>query len=226
MLTKPLRYETQQDVIRRLHNTFIFYQGKPVYVAGVSDLHIQIMPFDPPMFTGKQNETIAIHSSDTDIDLQSPKIGWANVILREGIPVFFLRTVNRQYSQGIDFRKTYWLDPGKSSELILGYNWRTWQELQPIADMMLNRGYPSIKDAAAKSTGAAFDVDWALTKTKSENIRTLFSDHQPIGYLDLMHNRFVFKKGALTKTRHHSLDKIFNNPKNRNSIYVVDEANT
>lgn len=74
-LTDPLRYDRGSDVIMRLHDTVIRYRGKPVHVKALSEesLFVKIKYLDKNKF-----ETEHVHSSDIDLDISSPPLGYLN----------------------------------------------------------------------------------------------------------------------------------------------------
>lgn len=230
MLTNPLRYDSVGDVRRRLHNTFVLYQGYPVYVTTeFNDLFIEGVSFKDWDGQEATMKSFYCHSSDVDIDLESPKMGWANMWVRSATrPVYFLRTVHRQYSQGIDPKKVMWLDPSKKTkedeeELRLGFSFRYYKELIPFANMMIEQGYPSIQAASTEKVGAAFGRDWAFIPTKSDNYRTVYNDHQPVATFNRSTNVFLFVPGSLTKTRRMQLELLFHTPQNIGASYGLDE---
>jgi hypothetical protein len=226
MLTDPLRYDKPEDVSRRLYRTFILYKGRPVYVQDVGE-NLTIRVYDLGRWTNELEDppSFSVHSSDVDINLESPKVGWCNVTLKSAIrPVFFLRTVHRQFSQGLDPRKTTWMDPaGEPGILQSGWSWRAFKDLVPLAKMIAGEGYPSILEASEEKTGRAFDRDWALTPTKSENIRTLWSDFTPVGYYNRSTKTFHFAPSMLTKVRRMALEKLFSSVKNTGAFYAINE---
>lgn len=221
MLTSPLRYDNVADANRRLAETIVLIDDKPVYVVNTeSDLKINY--FDPRV--DDSVSTKKIHSSDTRINLESPKLGWTNTVGKgnKPRPIYYFRTVHRQYSQGIVPASLQGFDP-KRPDIIQGYYWRTWLGMSPLLNMIENIGYPSILAAADEPNGCAFDKDWAFVPSKSKGILTVFHEFQPVGFFARPKHSFLFNAGKLTKTRLSSLNKIFNRADNRSTFFNVEE---
>lgn len=210
-LTEPLRYDSPQDAIRRLYNTLVIYDGHPVFVTGIEgDLTAVAFQLD-----ATDHPTIRFHTSDTLLDLESPKIGWANF----PNPSYLLRNVHRQFAQGIDLRKLEVFSPG-NSVLSRGIFFKRTSELMPIVDSILNN-FPSVAVAAKAPRGLAFDRDWAFIPTQSKNLRTVYSDFRAVATFDVRTGVFSFAPHMLTKTRQMQLLEIFGKPKNSMEHFIV-----
>ncbi len=211
MLTEPLRFDKFDDVARRIHKTIITCDGRPMYVDTVfPNLHVRLLDIRKWTNLEENPPTLDVHSSDTRIDLESPRLGWSNIYTRGAYrPIYFLRTVHRQFSQGIDLRRIVWIDPLlNDGDLVTGWRWRAFRDIIPLFNTIAGVDFPSIAAASESEFGAAFDRDWALTPTKSLNIRTIYSDASPVGYLNRSTKSFVFAKGMLTKVRRMNLERI------------------
>jgi hypothetical protein len=95
MLTEPLRYDTASDVKLRLHGSIVRYKGTPVTAKARlndnDDLYLRLVSLRDFVF----NEYI--HSSDTDLDISSPPLGYMNT---DEITHYIQRIPTRKQVQG------------------------------------------------------------------------------------------------------------------------------
>ncbi len=89
----PLRYLNGDDVHRRLHNTIVRYQGQPVFCRQCEDsLYLDLRPLRKTSFSIKE-----IHSSDEELDVSSPPLGYMNT---PTCSVYVQRVATRKQHQG------------------------------------------------------------------------------------------------------------------------------
>jgi hypothetical protein len=75
-LTDPLRYDNPHDVSMRLNGCVARYKGEPVILTYIGDdnvLHVNYRPLRKPNAKWQ-----SIHSSDVELDISSPPLGYLN----------------------------------------------------------------------------------------------------------------------------------------------------
>lgn len=227
MLTTPLRYDNYTDARQRLNKSIVRLDGEPVYIQQVNDdLHVSCLRL--LQWSGNEREDVpevTIHSSDIRLDIESPELGWANAAPKGNKkPVYFLRTIARQFCQGIVPAKACWIDPSKATDVLQqGWLFRSFNDIVPMMRSIANTGYPSIVTAVTLPNGGAIDREWALLPTKSEKVFTLYHEFKAVGYFSLKDRRFYFGQGHLTKLRRMSLDRIIHNNANRSTVFGLEE---
>lgn len=231
-IVKPLRYENEADVHRRLFNTLIKYKGRAVFVIHCfENLYIDGVDIGAKGYSDdKQAEfTVKFHSSDSDLDLESPELGWANIsVARVTRPIFFLRSPTRQFSQGVDLRRVYWFDPLSKKENILqrGYVARYLSDYSPIARMINGEEQHDIEEAAHSPYGLPLNRRWALvnpsaSKNTNPTIFTVYHEANAIGHYNSISRVFFFGEHLLTKTRRNEFEDL--RLLNRSHIYESQE---
>lgn len=106
-LTDPLRYELSDDIMRRLVGTVVRYKGRPIEVLDLapSSGHLRIVARD---LIGDSSSSpsfnIIIHSSDVELDISSPPLGFSNA---EEAPssIYVARQPTRSQNQGVYFNR-------------------------------------------------------------------------------------------------------------------------
>lgn len=228
--TNPLRYTIAADVDRRLRNTFVKYKGKAFYVAACSaDLTVAGWHLSDSDWTNGEPPLVVVHSSDTNLDLESPALGWANTQWNRQIrPLFFMRTIHRQFQQGISPGRVQFLDPMNPDDTIqLGYRFGTVAGLIPFSKMIDGVGYPTLETAIATKQGASFDRHWALVPPSLEkgpyNMLRVYHDGIVVGVYSKSDASFFFARKMLTKTRRASLEVILEAPENNKVYHGIQE---
>lgn len=231
-LTKPRRYTTSADVQRRLSNTFVRYKGKPVFVYDVQDLNCVLFTPLAPAFKPEAAtlSAIVVDSSDVDLDIESPALGWANMIQKDRtVPVYFMRTISRQFQQGVHPGRCWFVAPYMSGgeEIKTGWRISNWNDYMPFVKMLADVDYPSIDASVRYGAGAAFDKQWAVVPSgdKKSDIWQVYHESNSVGLYDISKKVFYFARHSLTKTRRVSLESILAKAENRGSYYAVEEQN-
>ncbi len=135
MLTDPIRYLNGDDVHRRLHNTIVRYKGIPVYCVQCTydGMSLNLRPLRTTTFVYTN-----IHSSDEDLDVSSPPLGYLNT---ETCCVYVQRMATRKQHQGFCAHVA-----NCHYEGILGASIASYFAGPAFADLIENK-YPSIEEA-------------------------------------------------------------------------------
>lgn len=234
-LTNPFRYETAGDASRRLLETFVRYKGEAAYVMEMlGELSVLIVLMARPGYdshihnTNHTSFSKKVHSSDVELDISSPEVGWVNQRMKhdEYRPVYWLRSVDRQYSQGFCPRKNFLFDPnrvGLQEDLLKGYAFSDWNDLIPLAVTIERNVQVPIKSAVEYPFGSPLNRRWALTRKSGTTLFMVYHQAEAIGTFNTKDNTWYFAKDSLTKTRRTELDSILNLPENTGGGYVVQE---
>src|SRR5690606_28215456 len=95
-LLDEFRYDNSSDAAMRLKGTIVRYEGRPVYILNVFDnLVLQVEDISDP--TG--GEILEVHSSDPDLDIASPPLGWSN---HKKYCIYLMRSARNSQKQGIN----------------------------------------------------------------------------------------------------------------------------
>lgn len=232
MLVQPLRYDTVADVARRLNGTFVRYKGEAVLVAECYDnLTVDVV------FVGRKNykDTALfrknVHSSDVELDIESPELGWT--FIKWGSterPIYFLRTIHRQFSQGIDPNRVMVFDPCQPDDDMpvgLGGS-NSFADYGPFARMIDGDVHACLDEAMKTPTGLPLNKRWAVVNVVWDkrnllpSTYTIFHGWNAIGTFHPKTQRLFFAKGHLTKTRRIELAELLSrDPKGYQ--YAVEE---
>lgn len=231
-IVKPLRYDNQADVHRRLFNTLIKYKGRAIFITNCfEDLYVDGLDLGAKDYRDDNpgNFTLKFHSSDSDLDLESPELGWAYLTISRVLrPIFFLRSPTRQFSQGVDLRRVWWFDPlsKKETGLQRGYVARYLSDYSPIARMINGEEQHDIEEAAHSSYGMPLNRRWALVNpvgsgNSRPTIFTVYHEANAIGHYNAVSRVFFFGEHLLTKTRRNEFEDL--RLLNRSHIYEYQE---
>lgn len=233
-LCKPLRYDSTADIVKRLTHTFVRYDGEVIYCGNAlgvdSDLRLEAYPMLQPGWsydinTGEVSSIWEINANDSHLDLESPELGWANITVRGSHirPCFFMRTINRQWQQGVNPNRCLFLDPSSTNDMTSGWRWGTLNDLVPFAQMIAGVNYPTfIKALETERVGAAVSKHWAVTPIKGEKATfQVYHDGNAVALFNVSTGMFFFARGQLTKTRRLSLETLLENNKGTN--YGISE---
>lgn len=97
-LVDPPRYDRAEDVRMRLHGTVVRYKNKPVQISASSstELYVKVRKLTDP--SGASYFKESVHSSDSDLDISSPPIGYMNL---NGYTFYVQRLPTRKQHQGL-----------------------------------------------------------------------------------------------------------------------------
>jgi hypothetical protein len=93
MILKELRYNDTADIHMRLSSTIIRYRKSPVFIHGLGDKELHVRAAD--LLSGQQ---LDIHSSDEELDISSPPLGYCNP--GEDSTIYVVRCPRRMQKQG------------------------------------------------------------------------------------------------------------------------------
>ena len=96
-IVSPVRYPNTHDARMRLNGTIIKYKGMPVQVVEV--VHKSSITLRDLL---TNTLILDIHSSDKELDISSPSIGW----VQGPSPVYLTRSSARRYKQGLALDST------------------------------------------------------------------------------------------------------------------------
>jgi hypothetical protein len=220
-----LRYDSGHDMVMRLGKTLVVYEGNLVYLTEpAADLHM----FGYTLTGKDRGLKQIIHSSDLGLDITSIRLGWANVMNRDGLPwgAYFMRRAGNSQKQGVDPGRLLAFDP--RPEMMGNYRYRDYRDLYGFGEMF-DEDYPSIGDAieAIKKEGTARAIafDWGLfpAQRKGACIATLYHKAVAVGWIDPKKPQIMCMPGLLSKTRRKSLEDLLASAKNGKDGYGVRE---
>lgn len=140
-----------------------------------------------------------------------------------------MRTVNRQYTQGVMISRCWFVAPHiYDSDITSEWHIGSYADMIPFCQMIADEGYPSISECASRKFGGAFDKQWAVAPPQGkpkDRVWMLFHESNPVGLFDTDAKSFLFARGSLTKTRRVSIEAIIAKPDNRRTFYAVQEQN-
>lgn len=191
------KYETVEEIQRRLQDSVVFYDGKPVYIKEVrhpedeeelkakeiARVYFQELPY------GRRGQTQRKFLSSRKFDLTPPKLGYFNY---NGSVSHVSRRPIRGSKQGLDATNCIISDKSLNPSRVLGFN-----ELVTAAGFanMLLGVYPSFEEGLEALRGEATSV--AL----SYDVAVSYDDDLEVGFLFYRGKRCGF-----------SLDGTFNIP--------------
>src|ERR1700754_558210 len=124
----PCRYDTEKDLVARLGNSIVRYDGKPVrvLVEGKSSLRL----CNP--VTGEEINTVK--PNDPLLDISCPELGYANLPMGVKKPhnkvVYIERIPYRQFHQGLLTNQLMFSDIGGGQAHEPGWPYSLWLENQ------------------------------------------------------------------------------------------------
>lgn len=208
-LLKEFRYDNPTDANMRLKGTLIRYRGQAAYVTSINDnLYLTLELLYKKALS---HDYIFVHSSDIDVDISSPPLGWANF---ENTPLYLMRTAKNSQKQGINPSSMMFFSPLRGSRSMGRFSFNAHSELYSIGDC-IDGDFPSFEKATTSGNGAAFDRDWAVFNPRPRHQSRFYSVYHKtvcVGVYDKKTGRFLFRLGRLTKTRRASLTEILYNP--------------
>lgn len=198
------RYDHPNDVAMRLKGTMVMYKGEPFFVHDIAEMNC--VGYHPRKGTDIQS----VHSSDSDLVIEAPRLGYINFSTGDA-PVFAMRSPRNSQRQGVNLSSLSAI--GLDGEHIGGLNNGS-PTMKAVAKMMAN-DYPSFEKAAAlvkaDEWGCAFSKDWCLCQTKSDKVQLLYHKGVSVATYNIETKVFLFRKGALNKTRKMDLNTVLDN---------------
>jgi hypothetical protein len=214
-LLKPFRYDNPSDVNMRLKGSVVRYDGRPIIVSSIRD-DLSMTCFD--LLTQRK---LFIHSSESALDISSPPLGWVNPYSDENWPGYIMRQSLHSQKQGFSTHNARVFFPFHG--ITRGYSMDN-EESQKVLGLTIVGEYPPLSSVLRRTRGGGFDRDWAVVAKNSTNrSMTLYHKVIPVGAYLPGPRVFLFKKGALTKTRRESLMNLLYLPGNKDYGYVVKE---
>lgn len=175
-----MRYLRQEDARMRLQGTVCRYKGKPTYIGEINaDLIATVYPLRA-VLTKKEGERINV-STDPDLDISSPPLGYINTDPKSNSIIYFSRRADRQQKQGMSEGNT----SAYAFERVESIRWRLLDYCTPISDMIENK-YPSFGDAlkcAFSGHPKAFHRRLAVVPTKSAEVVSITFSRTLIAFL-------------------------------------------
>lgn len=97
MLTNPLRFESFQDVQRKMSSTILKYRDKFYWSEYREGLNLTLLR----PTSHERGEPFPVHSSDTELCTTAPQLGYANLKSQNG-PLYIVRVPVRRNTFGIN----------------------------------------------------------------------------------------------------------------------------
>lgn len=177
-------YDTERDLVDRLHNTICRYKGKACLVSVMS--RVELVLTDPT--NGKRIEVIK--PSDPDFDISSPEIGYVNYRNSKGenIVYFLERNPNRKYRQGLYAEAcTVWSISGQLCQIGGSETVRLFKS-QGLVDCIEGK-YPTFREALMSIRMGSLDPiaisrDIALDPMRC-GVTIIYCHGNDIGYIPL-----------------------------------------
>lgn len=136
-----MRYLRAEDARMRLGGSICRYKNSPVMVS--ADVNADMIANVYPLREFHTKKAFPVNlSTDPDLDVSSPPLGYINYNLKEGRVAYLSRKPERQQKQGMCESNTnaYFMTDTAPAR------WRVHDFSSSIADMIENK-YPSVQDA-------------------------------------------------------------------------------